>query len=170
MRWFMFCWQRLFDYAGRSRRREYWLFLLFDQLLSALLLGIAFSATPVEALKAGKFEIDPVAILAFLVFLGYSLAALLPYCAVTVRRFHDVGRSGWWLLVVVAVMAANRLGILASLSAKCDPPFIAAHLQSAFLTASQVAGWVWIYLLVTVFVRDGNPSDNRYGPSPKSTL
>ena len=167
MRWFMFCWQRLFDYAGRSRRREYWLFLLFDQLLSALLLGIALSSSPVASLTAGKMDVDAVTILALLVFMGYSLAALLPYFAVTVRRFHDVGRSGWWLILVIGVMVFNRLGIVASLSSKCETPFLAANLQSVFLTASQVATWVWIYLLITVFLRDGEPTENKYGPSPK---
>ncbi|MGN0852777.1 MAG: DUF805 domain-containing protein [Kiritimatiellia bacterium] len=166
MRWFMFCWQRLFDYAGRSRRREYWLFLLFDQVLAGLLLGIAFTSTSMEALAAGKP--DAWAVVALVAFCGYSLAALLPYFAVTVRRFHDVGRSGWWLLLVIGATLANRLGVVASLSARCETPFLSDGLQTAFFRISQIAGWIWIYLLFTVFVRDGQPEENRYGPSPKS--
>ncbi len=69
-------------FVGRARRKEYWMFFLFNILIS-----IAISI--VEAvLNTGSI-------------LGgiYGLAILLPAIGVSIRRLHDTNRSGWWLLI-----------------------------------------------------------------------
>ena len=70
------------DFSGRARRSEYWWFALFNLLvnLAAQLVDNSFNTTPL-------FEL--------LVTLGLFVPAL----AVGVRRLHDIGRSGWWLLI-----------------------------------------------------------------------
>lgn len=70
-------------FSGRARRSEYWWFVLFNIILSIVVSVIA---------NAIKFPL-----LATLV----SLALLLPGLAVSVRRLHDTGRTGWWLLIVL---------------------------------------------------------------------
>ena len=74
--------ERYADFNGRSGRAEYWWFFLFQILVSVVLnlLGTV----------AGIF-----AIIAALV----SLALLIPGIAVGIRRMHDIGKSGWWLLI-----------------------------------------------------------------------
>jgi uncharacterized membrane protein YhaH (DUF805 family) len=69
-------------FTGRARRKEYWMFFLFNLLIG---LGIAI----VEAI------IGTGGILGIV----FSLAMLIPGIAVTVRRLHDTGRSGWWILI-----------------------------------------------------------------------
>ena len=69
------------DFEGRARRTEYWMFLLVNVLI-AFVLGIIAAMTGFRALST-----------------LYSLAVLLPGIAVGVRRLHDTGRSGWWLLI-----------------------------------------------------------------------
>ena len=82
MDWYMAVLKKYADFSGRARRREYWMFVLINFLIGCAL-GV------IGALVHG------------LVFLSwvYSLAVLVPSIAVSVRRLHDTGRSGWWLLI-----------------------------------------------------------------------
>lgn len=76
------------NFNGRARRSEYWYFVLFNIIFSTVagvldnVLGIAFQ----------NIGYGPIYIL-------YSLAVMIPTFAVGVRRLHDVGKSGWMLLV-----------------------------------------------------------------------
>lgn len=83
MNWFMICMQKYATFDGRARRKEYWMFYLFYIL-------IVFVAAVVDGMIGNQSAV--VASLA-------SLALLLPFLAVTVRRLHDTDRSGWWVLI-----------------------------------------------------------------------
>ena len=74
---------RFADFQGRSRRAEYWWFFLFIILLNIVLSAIAAAIPSIGG------------ILAFIVF----LALIIPGLAVTIRRFHDLDKSGWWMLI-----------------------------------------------------------------------
>jgi uncharacterized membrane protein YhaH (DUF805 family) len=68
-------------FTGRAGRREFWMFFLFNIIIS-IVLGII-----------GKFlHADILSTL-------YGLAVLLPAIGVGIRRLHDTGRSGWWLFI-----------------------------------------------------------------------
>jgi len=73
------------DFATRSSRSEYWWFMLFYFLVSLVVTIIQF-----------KMEMTrgTIYLLVFLVF-------IMPTISVTGRRLHDIGRSGWWLLIVL---------------------------------------------------------------------
>ena len=75
-------------FEGRARRREYWMFFLIN-LLIGIVLGIADAALARVVGQRGFAIFGPL----------YSLAVLIPSLAVGVRRLHDTGRSGWWLLI-----------------------------------------------------------------------
>ncbi len=75
-------------FGGRARRKEYWYFLLFNILIEMVLGGIDR--------VTGSFS--PEAELGLLGGL-YSLAVLIPGIAVSVRRLHDIGKSGGWILI-----------------------------------------------------------------------
>lgn len=81
MEWYLTVLRKYAHFEGRARRSEYWYFTLFNVLI-AIGLGL----------------IDGVLDIAVLSTL-YSLAVLIPSLAVAVRRLHDTGRSGWWLLI-----------------------------------------------------------------------
>ena len=70
-------------FTGRARRSEYWYFFLFNVIISFVLGFIG-----------GLMEIPVIANI-------YSLAVLIPAIAVGVRRMHDVGKSGWFLLIPI---------------------------------------------------------------------
>jgi uncharacterized membrane protein YhaH (DUF805 family) len=82
MEWYLKVLKNYVGFQGRARRKEYWMFVLFN-LIIGFVLGF------VEGL------LNLTAVLSTL----YSLAVLLPSLAVGVRRLHDTGRSGLWLLI-----------------------------------------------------------------------
>ena len=77
------------NFSGRASRSEYWWFFLFSGILSIV-------TTPVD-MAIGYDPMDPSSI----PWVGYlvSLPLLLPGLGLAVRRLHDTGRSGWWLLI-----------------------------------------------------------------------
>jgi len=78
------------NFNGRARRKEYWMFTLFFMLFVfafAFVIGVFGSVSE----EAGIF--------ALIIFVVFYLAHLVPSLAVTVRRFHDTGKSGWFLLL-----------------------------------------------------------------------
>ena len=84
------CFRKYFDFSGRARRAEYWYFMLFQFLLNmALLMLISVSPRLADNLS-----------------LVLSLAFLIPNFAVSARRLHDVGRSGWWQLLYITIIGA----------------------------------------------------------------
>ncbi|MFN3547969.1 MAG: DUF805 domain-containing protein [Mesorhizobium sp.] len=81
-------------FGGRARRREYWGFVLFFLLMMSL---VSFAALVIDA-GAGNLDRDEPITLAILAPL-VLLAMILPSIAVTVRRIHDIGLSGWFVLL-----------------------------------------------------------------------
>ena len=70
------------EFNGRARRAEYWYFTLFNFLI---LMGLAFVGMMLNMPRIGGL---------------YYLAVLVPGIAVALRRLHDVGKSGWYLLLI----------------------------------------------------------------------
>ena len=88
MKYFLYCLQHYADFTGRARRSEYWYFVLFNFIVS-ILIGLSLGVI------AGLLNVPALVYLAYL----WSLAVFIPSLAVSVRRLHDIGRSGWWLLL-----------------------------------------------------------------------
>ena|ERR1044072_752972 len=82
MEWYAKVLSQYFDFNGRARRKEYWMFGLFNAIV-AFCFGFV----------VGLMKLPPQ--LAQL----YTLGTLIPGFAVAVRRMHDTGHSGWFLLV-----------------------------------------------------------------------
>jgi len=72
---------KYFCFSGRARRKEYWMFTLVNFVITVILSVIDKKVT------GGILQ------------LVYGLGVLLPGLGVSVRRLHDIGRSGWWLLL-----------------------------------------------------------------------
>ena len=82
MEWFVKVFQRYADFEGRSRRKEYWMFTLFNLIfIYGLMILMSFSP------------------LLMIIYLIYLLATIIPSLAVAVRRLHDVEKSGWFILL-----------------------------------------------------------------------
>lgn len=100
------------NFRGRARRKEYWGFGLFYTLGMVLLL---IGALAIDA-GLGNFDYSSEAPVATIVIMLVALlAGLVPGIAVSVRRFHDIGLSGWFYLVMFGVgfILAGSILILA---------------------------------------------------------
>ncbi len=71
------------NFEGRARRKEYWMFVLINTIIS-FVLGF------VDGIISGPEG--------WILGVVYTLAVMIPSIAVSVRRFHDINKSGWWVL------------------------------------------------------------------------
>ena len=90
MNWYLDVLKKYADFGGRARRKEYWMFALFNLLIYIAIL--IFSAI------LGSID-NSLALIGSLLLVVYGLAIFVPSLAVAVRRLHDTGRSGWWFLI-----------------------------------------------------------------------
>lgn len=88
MNWYLKVVKQYADFSGRARRKEYWMFVLFN-LIIAFVLGFIDGIIGTFDQQSGYGLLGGL----------YSLAMLIPSLAVGVRRLHDVGKSGWMLLI-----------------------------------------------------------------------
>lgn len=153
-------------FSGRARRSEYWYFYLFYFLVDLALGCIPF----LSALSV-----------------VWWLAVLIPSLAVTVRRFHDIGKSGWNYLIIVipelTLMGYLFYNIINVIKEMVDAGFkyynmadsVRAFLDrimtnSSFLSTLGVL--IFIDLVVTILwlvwmTRDSQPGENKWGANPK---
>jgi uncharacterized membrane protein YhaH (DUF805 family) len=90
MNWYLEVLRKYAVFSGRARRREYWFFALFNFIISLVLVALDFLFGTIDP-QAGAGLLSGL----------YALAVLIPSLAVSVRRLHDTGRSGWWLLIAL---------------------------------------------------------------------
>lgn len=88
MNWYLEVLKNYVEFSGRARRKEYWFFMLFNLIITVVLMIID--------LQTGNYsEQTELGLLSSI----YMLAVLIPSIAVSIRRLHDTDRSGWWLLI-----------------------------------------------------------------------
>src|SRR5271157_904095 len=90
MDWYLMVWRRYAEFYGRSRRMEFWMFELFNILAIFVLAALGGVGLAISEDYGGVLFI-PLGI--------YFLAIIIPGLAVRVRRLHDIGLSGWLLLI-----------------------------------------------------------------------
>jgi len=88
MKYFLLAFKKYADFSGRANRPEYWYFALFHIifLIAAMMLDMGLGLT----FTGGFYGF---------IYVFYALASFLPGLAVTVRRLHDIDKSGWWILI-----------------------------------------------------------------------
>ena len=84
------------EFDGRASRSEYWWFFLFT-----FTCGFLFSIVDIAFLIIADISFDSVLWSFSPLTTLFQLIILIPSLAVTVRRFHDIGRSGWWVFIVL---------------------------------------------------------------------
>ena len=113
MKWFLEAIKNKYaQFEGRSRRKEYWMFVLFYNLLTLgilLITGFVFEATGQETLLYAGLAIFAIVV----------IALIAPAWAISIRRLHDTGRSGkWMLLLFIPYLGSIILMILCMLDSE----------------------------------------------------
>lgn len=90
MNWYLDVLKKYAVFNGRARRKEYWYFFLFNTIIG-IVLAVVDGMTGTLDPEVGIGLLGGI----------YALAVMIPGIAVSVRRLHDTGRTGWWLLIVL---------------------------------------------------------------------
>lgn len=104
MEWMIMPLRKYARFTGRSRRKEYWMFLLFVIVVAIVLSildaalglggGLDHQADLGEGAASASFNAN-----GGVLTLIFYVAILIPSIAVAVRRLHDIDKSGWWILI-----------------------------------------------------------------------
>lgn len=102
MNYYSICLSKFADFSGRARRQEYWTFALVNCLIAMLLLtlGLAFG------------EDSPASNIMVTIF---YLIMLVPNLSVSVRRLHDIGKSGWYMFLSLIPLIGGLILLIWSL-------------------------------------------------------
>ena len=87
MKWYFEVLKKYAVFGGRARRKEFWMFTLFNIIITCVLMF-----TDGFSWQIGQASTGPLVGI-------YTLAVCIPGLAVHVRRLHDTGRSGWWFFI-----------------------------------------------------------------------
>lgn len=146
MHWMVLPLRRYFELSGRSRRKEYLLFTLFI-ILASIVTGVIDVILGYDGEEGG-----PIGLLT-------SLALLIPSTTVSVRRLHDIGKSGWWVAAPFALIIPVAFAVLVE-GANAQNP-------SAILIFSVIALLCYAIVWLVWTCSDGEAGENRFGENPK---
>lgn len=143
LQWALLPLKRYTDFSGRSRRMEYWSFMVLNFVIYMILLAVMLAGGLPMAAMTDPTVAEQITAPGPLFWIAggllgiYVLAILIPSIAVVVRRLHDRDMSGWWYLGVIVASMIPFVGFIAGIA-----------------------------FLVLMFL-PGTPGPNRYGPDPK---
>jgi uncharacterized membrane protein YhaH (DUF805 family) len=99
MSWYLAALKKYATFSGRARRKEFWMFTLFNELGFVALVALLIAAG-IASDNAGREGLPNVLHQAVvIVFFLYWALTLLPGVAVQARRLHDTGKTGWYMLI-----------------------------------------------------------------------
>ncbi len=104
MKWFIKAFRQYADFSGRASRQEFWMFVLFNLLFA---MAWAFVAGLLTGLFGGSFDQESRLMFMYKLIAIYYAVTAVPAMAVGVRRLHDTGRHGWWMLVSLIPFAGG---------------------------------------------------------------
>jgi len=154
MEWMLLPLKRYAEFSGRSRRQEYWMFILFT-VLGGFVLSLSDKVLGLEIGDEGSASRTGVLSTLF------SLATIVPSIAVGVRRLHDTDRSGWWLLSPIPG------GIAGAVAGGVIGMAVGSGLGGTMIGG--IVGAVVASIALFVFnVSEGDRGANRFGADPKN--
>lgn len=159
--------RRYADFSGRSRRMEFWMFILFQFIVNMVfvVLMMALGGLALMADGGGMQNVAAaggVVLVLYVLNMLFALVLLIPNIAVSIRRLHDTNRTGWWLLAPILPYGVSIVFIVLATLVP-DLAIVAGIVAVVGIVAFLGLG---IMLLVFYFL-DGTPGPNRFGHDPK---
>ena len=137
-------------FSGRARRSEFWYFYLFYILVA---FGLSFLSIWIPFAKY--------------LYTLFGLGVFLPYTAVTVRRLHDIGKSGWILLIFMVI--SLLISMLLFLFIDIITPTNGDNSMTVFIVYG-ILVFIVLALVIWLIVwlaKDSQPGENQWGSNPK---
>ena len=126
------CYRKYFDFKGRASKSEFWSFFLFLAIVGTVLVLLFFVLLGSEGVTVW-------------VLLLFIILNFFPYIAVTARRLHDFGRSGWIQCI-----------------------FIIGYYADEFLGTGEVIYWITTVIFFIYISQKPTPVKNKFGDAPKN--
>ncbi len=165
MKWYFKCLKQYADFSGRARRKEYWWFTLVNFIIAfALMIGLMIPIAKMgfNAAASGTEDIDEMEMMLTImknpfmyIYIIYYLAILIPSIAVTVRRLHDIGKSGYWAIFIYGSALLSYIAQMFQITSSVA--FILFGLASFVIV---IISLVWMFT-------NSDYGPNQYGPNPK---
>ena len=157
------CLRKYAGFSGRATRAEYWWWTLATTVCILILGALAF-LLPDAALTMSLVESL------------FILAIFLPTWAVTMRRLHDIGKSGWWILAWIFIGSVSGIIMLVGAVLAFGLAFLGDLLGDGGLAA---IGYVVLIIglvpyagtllwMIAWLARQGDAGSNRHGPDPRA--
>ena len=166
--WYLEAMRKYFVFSGRSRRKEYWGFCLYHFLFVFILGKFAefgfFDSLVLETTKEGTKTYLPCELFLWI--------HILPIIAVQVRRFHDIGKSAWWVFflylsaLIFLILVIILMGILyfgSGISVSSSFANIAGMICDCIVTTALI-------ILYGLSCFDSQVGTNKYGDDPKAEM
>lgn len=143
---------KYFQFSGRSRRSEYWYFVLFT-----LIVSIVLAIVDAAAFNSGPEDIGPLGGI-------FTLATVIPGLAVSVRRLHDINRTGWWIAPLYLLLIPMMFFFFSTPASVGS----AGSGETLMLSAIFALAFLGFAMLLLVWAcTNGTAGPNKYGPDPK---
>ena len=154
MEWYLAVLKNYVGFSGRARRKEFWMFVLFNAIIT-FVLSIVGEILHTEILSA-----------------IYALVMFLPSLAVQVRRLHDVNKSGAMLvipvifsIIIVIILTAVMVSALGAVVTGSMGGF---GVYAILFFALCLADIIFSIVLLVWFCKEGDRGANKYGEDPKA--
>ena len=112
MKYFILAFKNWNKFNGRANRAEYWYFVLFHTMLNIILNGIILFLIPVGEVSEVQYKIsNSIALIGSI----FNIVCIIPSLSLSVRRLHDVNKSGWnilWSLTIIGIFYLIYLNII----------------------------------------------------------
>ena len=173
------CLRKYADFSGRATRAEFWWWVLATAIAS-LAVSVVDRVIDVLIAFVVGFGLSPFTAI-------FALAILLPNLAVTARRLHDIGRTGWWQLVWYVIAFVGTIPLIAGLVITIIWVFagesFSIGIAEEFLGENPIGVWVplvvgglitlaiyaalFVWMLIWM-IKQGQGGFNRFGPDPRA--
>lgn len=142
------CFSKYADFSGRARRSEYWFWVLFNLIVSF--------AVNIFSSMLGSSTLSLIVV----------VALLIPSISVTVRRLHDIGKSGWYYLLLV-VPIVLMFFLLFTYLFTFDIHYGGSSSILYIMGLLEIASLILAIIFIIWLAKDSQPGMNKYGPNPK---
>lgn len=178
MEWMILPLKKYAQFSGRSRRKEFWMYILFVIIVTIVLsildamLGLGGSTySSTNTLPSGATGFGGSAGVNGGILAGlFALGTFIPSLAVQVRRLHDTNRSGWWILLPLVPYVGGAVLLLGGALGGLASGGASAASGGAFAVGAVLmfVGFICAIVLLVFMFLDGTRGPNRFGPDPKN--